>query len=229
MPLDQQAELDADLQTIADAKASGFMDCLDVRNGLGWDKPGPNGSYYNAAQTAYRWIEDAGEQVVYILPDGGMYYIDGERKTIPKAERTGVYPDVFARVLAYKNAYYAKLRHDEWSYNMATAVDAREKYGAQTKNMDFDVYIESLGPEPSLPDAELVAATQERQQRATNERAAIAQDDDERVLSALRTYTGPLTKRGLPTRRELNAHAGFSISGDDKRRLWSQTQAGGGQ
>ena len=32
-----------------------------------------------------------------------------KRVTIPKAERIGVYPDVFERVLAAKNAYYAAL------------------------------------------------------------------------------------------------------------------------
>ena len=93
MPVSRQAELDADLQTIADAKASGFMACLDVRNGLGWDKPGPNGSYYNAAQTAYRWIEDAGEEVVYILPDGGSTTSTASagpspRPSVPASTRT---------------------------------------------------------------------------------------------------------------------------------------------
>ena len=32
---DYQAEYDADLQTIADAKANGFMDAQAIRDGLG--------------------------------------------------------------------------------------------------------------------------------------------------------------------------------------------------
>ena len=144
----------ADHSLIADAKANGFMDCLAIRNGFGWDKPGPNGTYYNSMEVAYRWIEDAGEEVVYLIPDGIT--------DVTKSERTGCFADVFARVLAYKNAVYAKRKHDEWQTNMATAVENREKYGAQTKLMDWDAYIEALGPEPPLPDADVVAAVDER-------------------------------------------------------------------
>ena len=37
---------------------------------------------------AYRWIEDAGEEVVYLIPDGIT--------DVTKSERTGCYTDVFA-------------------------------------------------------------------------------------------------------------------------------------
>ena len=184
---DYQAEYDADRQTIADAKSNGFMDCRAVRDELGWDKPKANGSFYSSTQTAYRWIEDSGEEVVYILPDGGMYYIDGERKTISKSERTGVYPDVFARVLAYKEAYYARLKHDEWTANMDSAVKAREREGAQTKNMDWDFYIDSLGPEPSAPEIDVVAV-----RRAAMERREAEQDAA--TIADLRAYK----EAGLP-------------------------------
>ena len=52
------------------------------------------------------------------------------------------------------------------------------------------------------------------------------EDEDEQVIpadrraaiiAALRSYTGPLTKNGLPRRKELNAHAGFKIQGWEKR------------
>ena len=77
-------------------------------NALGWDKPKPNGFYYSSLQVAYRWIEDAGEEVVYLIPDG--------RTDVTKSERTGCYPDVFARVLAYKNACLrqARPRRMDW-------------------------------------------------------------------------------------------------------------------
>ena len=55
---DYQALYDADLALIADAKANGFMDCVAIRDGLGWDKPGPNKSYYSAIGTAYNWIRE---------------------------------------------------------------------------------------------------------------------------------------------------------------------------
>ena len=60
-------------------------------NGLG---------YYSSMGVAYRWLRDAGEEVVYLIPDGPT--------DVTKSERTGCYPDAFARVLAYKEAHYAK-------------------------------------------------------------------------------------------------------------------------
>ena len=30
----------------------------------------PNGNYYSSLGVAYRWIEEAGEEVVYLIPDG---------------------------------------------------------------------------------------------------------------------------------------------------------------
>ena len=111
MPKDYQALYDADLALIADAKANGFMDAKAIRDGLGWDKPGPNGSYYDSIGVADRWVREAGEEFVILIPDGEMYMLGDppKRVTIPKAERIGVYPDVFERVLAAKNAYYAAL------------------------------------------------------------------------------------------------------------------------
>ena len=54
--LRDRAKMDADLATIDDANAQGFMDCKAVRDGLGWDKPKANGSYYSSMEVAYRWI-----------------------------------------------------------------------------------------------------------------------------------------------------------------------------
>ena len=217
---DYQAEYDADRRAIADALANGFMDCKAVRDGLGWDQPKTNGSYYSSTQTAYRWIEDSGEEVVYILPDGGMYYIDGERVTISKAERTGVYPDVFAHVLAYKESYYAKRRHEEWTANMDSAVKAREREGAQTKNMDWDVYIDSLGPEPPAPEIDVAAV-----RRAAMERREA--EHDAATIADLRAYKKaglPLNRRGLPKSNPLRVLTGRYIARADVRRLWPQVQ-----
>ena len=96
----------ADRQIIEEAEANGFMACRAIRDGLGYDKPGPNGSYYSAMGVAYRWLKDAGEEVVYLIPDGPT--------DVTKSERTGCWPDVFARVLAYKEAHVENRRHAEW-------------------------------------------------------------------------------------------------------------------
>ena len=82
------------------------MACRAIRDGLGYDKPGPNGNYYSSMGVAYRWLRDAGEEVVYLIPDGPT--------DVTKSERTGCWPDVFARVLAYKEAHVERRRHAEW-------------------------------------------------------------------------------------------------------------------
>ena len=172
-----------DQQIVADAKAAGFMDCLAIRNALGWDKPKANGSYYSSMQVAYRWIRHAGAEVVYLIPDG--------RTDVPKSKRTGCHPDVFAHVLACKEAYYARLRHTEWHYARATAVAAREQEGAQTKNMDWDVYIESLGPEPEYVPSVLETVEKERA---------------DALAAACNEYTGATNRKGYPKRRPFAIH-----------------------
>ena len=83
MAKDYQALYDADLALIADAKANGFMDAKAIRDGLGYDKPGPTGRYYSSIETADNYIRRAGEEFVILIPDGEMYYLDpAERVTI---------------------------------------------------------------------------------------------------------------------------------------------------
>ena len=172
-----------DLQIVADAKADGFMDCLAMRNALGWDKPKANGTYYSSMGVAYRWLREAGEETVYLIPDG---YTD-----VPKTKRTGCYPDVFARVLAYKEAVYARRRHTEWHYAMREAVHAREQEGAITKNMNWDVYIEALGPEPEYIPSVLEVVEDQRA---------------DALATACREYTGPVNRKGYPKRRPFAVH-----------------------
>ena len=103
-----QAQMDADLQIIADAKANGFMDCRAIRDALGYDGIKANGSHYDSKGVAYRFISESGEQIVHLIPnDGRGYYINGERKKISLALRTGIWPAAFAAVLAYKEQWDA--------------------------------------------------------------------------------------------------------------------------
>ena len=64
-----------------------------------------------------------------------------------------------------------------------------------------------------MPEVDVVAIKQAADERLRNEA-------DERILAAMRTYDGPLTRKGFPKGRPLQTHAGFYISGADKRRLW---------
>ena len=201
----EDAELTADRAIVDEAVAKGFMQCRAIRDGLGWDKPGPNGNYYSSMQVAYRWIEDAAEQVVYLIPDGPT--------DVTKSERTGCWPDVFARVLAYKNAVYAKRAHDEWTHNMATAVENLNEYGAQTKYMDWDAYIEGLGPEPPTPDL----AVLEKGSRPVVNTSANAPATEERILQAMVEYTGPMNAKGTYPKG-----AFMGLRGRAKRALWDR-------
>ena len=213
MPSNGQAELDADLALIAAAEANGFMATLAIRNGLGWDKPKPNGSWYSSMEVAYRWIRDAGEDVVYLLPDGPAYYVDGYRKTIAKAKRTGVYADAFARVLAYKETYYARLRHDEWTRNMDQAVKFRDQYG-DSGNMNWTEHIESLGPEP--------AGARRRRGRRPSRSARPSRPQARKSASSrpCGDYTGPMNRRGNYPKGPF-----MGLRGKAKRELWDRRNA----
>ena len=74
---------------------------------------------------AYRWLRDAGEDVVYLIPDGPT--------DVTKSERTGCYPDVFARVLAYKEAH---VRKDADTLNGCLAGPRRNKSLTTTRTTD---------------------------------------------------------------------------------------------
>ena len=66
------AQLKEEHDAIQAAKANGFMDCREIRDALGWDKPNPGtGEPYSAMGVAYRWIEDADEEVAYVLEEDG--------------------------------------------------------------------------------------------------------------------------------------------------------------
>ena len=222
-----EAQLDGDHAVIAAAKANGFMDCRAVRDALGYDKPRPNGSYLSSLQVAFHWIEEADEEVVYLIPDGIT--------DVTKIERTGCYPDVFARVLAAK---------EEWDADRA----AREKKSWDDAQKAKDAFDKQKADEL----AELIAQQNaDRRQRAT-ERAELyasldaardaeiarliaeSEEEDEprtipenrraSIIADLRTYIGPLTKNKLPTRKGLNDHSKLNIKGWEKRECWPEAQ-----
>ena len=102
---------------------------------------------------AYRWLRDAGEEVVYLIPDGPT--------DVTKSERTGCYPDVFARVLAYKEAHTERRRHAEWESRRAAAqqlVDWYANTDVPRERWLFDPAqaFDNVGPEPVWDDAVLL-------------------------------------------------------------------------
>ena len=193
---DYQALYDADLAIIADATATGFMDAKGVRDGLGWDKPGPNGSYYDSIGVTVRWVRDAGEELVYLLPDGGMYMLGDPpvRKTISKSLRIGVYRDVFERIKAYKEAVYTQRAYDTWHRNCQKA---REQ-GATDEQIKL-----WFGSPPAMVQDNVLERTSERreQQRAQAEASKQEAYDARRakILTAVSSCPpDKLNKKGLP-------------------------------
>ena len=201
-----EAQLNSDHQVIANAKLNGFMDCRAIRDALGWDKPNANGVYHSSLQVAFHWIEEADEEVVYLIPDGIT--------NVTKSERTGCYPDVFARVLAYKEAYYADLadrQKKSWDDAQA-AKDAFDKQKAD-ELVELIAQQEAASVQRSVEQskryAQIYAARDAEIQRLIaeaeeTEEQVIPADRRESIIAALRSYNGPLTRNGLPKRRELN-------------------------
>ena len=225
-----EAQLGADHQIIADAKANGFMDCRAVRDALGWDKPNAKGVYHSSLSVAVHWIEKAGEEVVYLIPDGIT--------NVTKSERTGCYPDVFARVLAAKEQWDAE-RADREKKSWDDAQKAKDDFDRQ-KADELAALIGQAEPRNGLERqaaerieryAQIDAARDaEIQSLIAEADAADAQimTPARRVsiIAALESYTGPLTKRGLPKRKPLNEYAGFKIEGWEKRECWPEAQGG---
>ena len=224
-----ESQLDGDHAIIAAAKANGWMDCRAIRDALGYDKPKPNGAYYSSMQVAFHWIEEADEEVVYLIPDGVT--------NVTKSERTGCYPDAFARVLAAK---------EEWDADRA----AREQKSWDDAQAAKDAFDQQKAHELS----ELIARQDaDRKQRATERAERYAELDAKReaeielliaeaeagaedeprtipaarrvaIIADLRTYSGPLSKNKLPTRKGLNAHSQLKIKGWEKRECWHEAQ-----
>ena len=222
-----EAQLDGDLAVIAAAKANGFMDCRAIRDALGYDKPRPNGSYLSSLQVAFHWIEEADEEVVYLIPDGIT--------DVTKSERTGCSPDVFARVLAAKEEWDAdRAAREQKSWDDAQAAkDAFDKQKADElaaiiaqQNADRRARAteraERYAQLDAARDAEIERLIAESD--AEDEPRTIPADRRAAIVADLRTYIGPLTKNRLPTRKGLNDHAGYKIEGWEKRECWPEAQ-----
>ena len=192
----------ADRQIIEEAEANGFMACRAIRDALGWDKPGPNGNYYSSMGVAYRWLRDAGEEVVYLIPDGPT--------DVTKSERTGCWPDVFARVLAYKEAHVERRRHAEWVSRRDTAQAVVEFYYAtdvprERWLMNPDIAFDGVGPEPVWDDAVLLSVE--------DRKAAKLAEEEEAILEAMREYDWPNEPPGHVPQGAIHGTAGQGQAG----------------
>ena len=105
----------ADRQIIEEAEANGFMACRAIRDALGWDKPGPNGSYYSSALgVAYRWLQ--GRWRGSRLPDTRWHHGRHQERADGLLARR-----VRPRVGLQGSAYVERRRHAEWESRRAAA------------------------------------------------------------------------------------------------------------
>ena len=219
------AQVQEEREAMQVAKANGFMNCREIRDALGWDKPKADGSYYSPLGVAYRWIEDADEEVVYPLEEDG-------RRITSLTYRSGCWSTAFPHILAVKEKWDAdragreqkawdaaqaqkdafdQQKADELRALMARQAVAREE--RMTERVGLYARIDAAR------DAEiqlLIAEAEEADEQV------IPDDRRASIIAALRSYTGPLTKNGLPKRAPLNEHAGFRIEGWEKRECWAE-------
>ena len=202
-------EATADRQIIVEAEANGFMACRAIRDGLGWDKPGPNGNYYSALGVAYRWLKDAGEEVVYLIPDGPT--------DVTKSERTGCWSRrVCPRVGLQGSAYVERRRHAEWVVQHRAAAQQCWLTGTPTPTFPASVgcwtllkAFDNVGPEPVWDDAVLLSVE--------DRKAAKLVEEEEGILEAMREYTGPMNRRGTYPKGPF-----MGLRGKAKRELWDR-------
>ena len=110
--MNRQERTEAARKVIEEATTKGFMDCRAIVRALYperfLDKP-------VRWEAAYRWLADAGVQVVYLAQDGDT--------DISKAYRTGCWSVDFPDVLAYKVAYYQQIALNDWENSVQAMVE----------------------------------------------------------------------------------------------------------
>ena len=166
-------------------------------------------------QVAFYWIEEADEEVVYLIPDGIT--------NVTKSERTGCYPGVFARVLAVKEKWDAdRAVREKKSWDDAQAAkDAFDKQKADELAALIarqDAERTERAAAQATRYAQIDAARDAEIQRLIAE--AEAEDEphtDAEILQAMREYTGPMNKRGTYPKGPF-----MGLRGKAKRELWDR-------
>ena len=200
-----------DRTQIAVAKDKGFRDCNEVFDFLGIPEINAGGIRRSKLQVATRYILEAGFKPTVIVEDG---YTD-----VPKAERWGCWAGELVEVINYLAAKDAKREYEEWKGTYDWAVEARAMYGAQTLNMNWDTYIESLGPEPPQPDIDPDAIQEAGKARREAEK-------NDALAAAIQSYAGEFNKFDLPRFRQFQEHiwkeAGVRIKRRQIAGLWGK-------
>ena len=137
-----------------------------------------------------------------------------------KAERTGCWAADFPPVLARKEAYYQQIALNDWTRNVLGAVQS----GISQEEAE-----EMMGPRPPPPAVFVDTAWKATGTKAQDiSRTGLGRlsipAEDERILAAMRTWEGPVNRKGKPKPSALSAVVGFPVTRERRNRLWAQVQ-----
>ena len=191
------AARDAEWKIIADARLKGFLNLVEIVKLWGW-----SGLKWMAA---LHWMEEAGEPCVILIPDGHSV------AKIRLTERKGLYAEGLARVTAFKDAWYEKIREDQAKRNEEAEAEAERIQ--REHQADLDARAEAYRSQ----QAERLEAVEERNRIRAEERAAqlhelmnppemTEEERRSRIVSGLDSYAGPFNQKGKPKMRPLRAH-----------------------
>ena len=152
--------------------------------------------------------------------------------TFTKSERTGCYPDVFARVLAYKEAYYADLAaREKKSWDDAQAAkDAFDKQkadelaeliawqDAERAQRAFD-RAERYAQLDAQRDMEIQSLIAEAEDEANAEEQVIPDDRRASIIAALRSYDWPVDQERAAQAQDSERTRGIPHRGLGKARM----------
>ena len=104
-------------------------------------------------------------------------------------------------------------------------IEARRQEGGITKNMNWDVYIDSWGERPEV-DKDALRAASGRQEVIEQAEQQADRARDVAIIAGMQSYEGPLNRRGKPRMRPLRQHLeeydlGY-ITRAERNELWGK-------
>ena len=176
---------------------------------------------------AYRWIEEAesdtgfqADRLVYVVPDLILACPRRSGRSLcgPGCGQEGFgccYEHEIPVIVAYKDEIYAGYRYDQDQSSRRQILES----GASPAQVDS-----WLGPPPPAPNQSILDAARMRRAALTQAKQQAVKADQDALVPAVKSYTGPMNRRGLPKLRALNAHLATlglgPITRTQRNQLW---------
>ena len=183
-----------------------MLNCIEITEALGYDP-----ARYRAVGVASFWTRSAGYR---LLPT----HVEGS-----PAMRAGLDQDELDMVIEYHTHEKNRRLWNDWESRRDAAQQIVDFYDntsvpRERWNMDPAIVVANVGEEPVYDQAILDAAGERKRNLVT----VIADDRKAEILEALRSYGGPMNRRGYPQMRHLRIHAGFYIYKRERNALWPE-------